>query len=77
MAWTPPSFLDSIVILGGEERNTTAYTAEIVPGSRSGPLNEYFSMLPDNILVVFSKVEKNLSSRTLEKALAEFQTGTQ
>ena len=34
MAWTPPSPLDSIVLLGGEERNTTAYTAEIVPGSR-------------------------------------------
>ena len=76
MAWTPPSPLDSIVLLGGEERNTTAYTAEIVPGLRSGP-NEFFLMLLDNILVVFAKVEKNLSSRTLEKALAEFQTGTQ
>ena len=37
MAWTPPFPLDSIVLLGGEERNSTAYTAEIVPGSRSRP----------------------------------------
>ena len=40
-------------------------------------LIEFFYMMPANILVVFAKVETNLSSRTLEKVLAEFQTGTQ
>ena len=53
MAWAPPSPLDSIVLLGGEERNTTAYTAEIVPGSRSAPKMSSLNAASDNIVRFF------------------------